>query len=87
MKKLFLRLIGKREQNERQAYKRINSDQIESAKFDLSTKRMYIRFHNGHEYMFYRVSTYIYNAFLNAEMQDHYYEECIKFRFNSARIH
>lgn len=56
------------------SYKVLDSRLIKSTRYDLDAQRLYIRFLDGREMVYCRVTPYAYNAFLNADsFSDHFY--------------
>jgi hypothetical protein len=80
-------LLGlRRKQDVIERYTTLNSTTIESTRYELSTSRLFIRFCNGTEYAYLRVSPRAYNSFLNADSPDQHFEAYIKYRFHSIRV-
>ncbi|MED4584544.1 KTSC domain-containing protein [Brevibacillus choshinensis] len=56
------------------SYKELDSRLIKSTRYDLGAQRLYIRFLDGREMVYCRVTPYAYNAFLNADsFSDHFF--------------
>lgn len=75
MRSFFRKLLSKQTpETEEYTYKELNSELIKSTRYDLDANHLYIRFQDGREFVYCRVTPYAYNAFLNAEsFSDHFH--------------
>lgn len=85
----FFRNLSKNIKIEKDAeppYKLLDSTLILSTRYDLDTSRLYIRFRNGSEYVYCRVTPYAYNAFLNAESFSDHFHSFISLRYLNYQV-
>ncbi|MFI8711478.1 KTSC domain-containing protein [Brevibacillus brevis] len=74
MRSCFLQFLPRQNQPQEITYKELDSKLIKAARYDLATSHLYIRFHDGRELVYCRVTPYAYNAFLNADsISDHFH--------------
>ncbi|QRG68638.1 KTSC domain-containing protein [Brevibacillus choshinensis] len=75
MRSFIRQLVSRPAPDEQEpSYKKLDSRLIRSTRYDLRSQRLYIRFLDGRETVYCRVSPYAYNAFLNADsFSDHFY--------------
>lgn len=59
----------------------VRSSAIQSIGYDHATRRMKIRFHQGHAYDFSQVPEYVFLAFLAAPSKGDYYNTHIRDRY------
>jgi hypothetical protein len=60
---------------------RVASSAIAAVGYDPASRRMKIRFTQGHTYDFCRVPERVFTAFLKARSKGTYYNDCIKDRY------
>ncbi|MGG4451295.1 KTSC domain-containing protein [Brevibacillus porteri] len=74
MRSFFSQFLPRQNQPQEITYKELDSKLIKAARYDLVTSHLYIRFHDGREVVYCRVTPYAYNAFLNADsFSDHFH--------------
>ncbi|MGN7472228.1 KTSC domain-containing protein [Brevibacillus sp. SAFN-007a] len=71
----------KNKTEEEPKYKQLDSALIKAARYDLESQHLYIRFHDGREFVYCKVSPYAYNAFLNADSFSEHFHSFISQRY------
>ncbi|GED68556.1 hypothetical protein BRE01_22580 [Brevibacillus reuszeri] len=79
-------LQKKAPEKEEFTYKELNSSLIKSARYDLEANHLYIRFQDGREFVYCRVTPYAYNAFLNAESFSAHFHSFINLRYLNYQV-
>ena len=85
-KRLYQFIFGQKEVEVKGNYHLLNSGMIHSTRYDWRSGRLFIQFLDGKEYAYFRVSSYVYNAFLNSENHSNYFESFIKNRYLSVSM-
>lgn len=86
--KSFFRHLQRNSKEETQisAYKELDSQLIRATRYDYKAHHLYIRFQDGREIIYYRVTPYAYNAFLNAESYSAHFHAFIHLRYIHYQI-
>ncbi|MGG1662308.1 KTSC domain-containing protein [Brevibacillus sp. NRS-1366] len=87
MRSFFRQLFSSQTQEtEEYTYKELNSQLIKSTRYDLDANHLYIRFHDGREFVYCRVTPYAYNAFLNADSFSDHFHSFINKRYLNYQV-
>lgn len=87
MKSFFRQFFSsKASEKEEFTYKELNSRLIKSTRYDLEANHLYIRFQDGREFVYCKVTPYAYNAFLNAESFSEHFHSFINMRYLNYQV-
>ncbi|NTU31431.1 KTSC domain-containing protein [Brevibacillus sp. HB1.1] len=86
MRSLFRQFLPRQNQPQEITYKELDSKLIKAARYDLVTNHLYIRFHDGREVVYCRVTPYAYNAFLNADSFSDHFHSFISQRYLNYQV-
>ncbi|WP_429842589.1 KTSC domain-containing protein [Brevibacillus sp. FIR094] len=86
MRSFFRQFLPRQNQPQEITYKELDSKLIKAARYDLVTSHLYIRFHDGREVVYCRVTPYAYNAFLNADSFSDHFHSFISQRYLNYQV-
>ncbi|EJL23063.1 KTSC domain-containing protein [Brevibacillus sp. BC25] len=86
MRSFVRQFLPRQNQPQGITYKELESKLIKAARYDLSSSHLYIRFHDGREVVYCRVTPYAYNAFLNADSFSDHFHSFISQRYLNYQV-
>ncbi|MFD2086906.1 MULTISPECIES: KTSC domain-containing protein [Brevibacillus] len=86
MRSFFRQFLPRQNQPHEITYKKLDSKLIKAARYDLAASHLYIRFHDGREVVYCRVTPYAYNAFLNADSFSDHFHSFISQRYLNYQV-
>ncbi|MED1781577.1 KTSC domain-containing protein [Brevibacillus fortis] len=86
MRSYFRQFLPRQNQPPEIPYKELDSKLIRAARYDLTASHLYIRFHDGREVVYCRVTPYAYNAFLNADSFSDHFHSFISQRYLNYQV-
>ncbi|WP_414853259.1 KTSC domain-containing protein [Brevibacillus sp. IT-7CA2] len=86
MRSFVRQFLPRQNQPQEITYKELESKLIKAARYDLSSSHLYIRFHDGREVVYCRVTPYAYNAFLNADSFSNHFHSFISQRYLNYQV-
>ncbi|GED59361.1 KTSC domain-containing protein [Brevibacillus formosus] len=86
MRSFFRQFLPSQNQPQEITYKELDSKLIKAARYDLDASHLYIRFHDGREVVYCRVTPYAYNAFLNADSFSDHFHSFISQRYLNYQV-
>ncbi|MBY0085278.1 KTSC domain-containing protein [Brevibacillus sp. M2.1A] len=86
MRSFFRQFLPRQNHPQEITYKELDSKLIKAARYDLAASHLYIRFHDGRELVYCRVTPYAYNAFLNADSFSDHFHSFISQRYLNYQV-